>query len=201
MVSFANPAAARVLGAAAASLTGKPVHDLLHGSAPPNRQCGQDCALRRATKNHTPASGKTPSFGQTDFVPGRVFPHAHSRPGPLFGFSAELPDISQRYTLDRLKDEFISTVSHELRTPLTSIRGALGCSRRGFWARSTIRQPTCSASPHQFGSPGPPDQRHSRPGTDPERARATAFRNVQLAEIVGQAIDGMAPVAEAPECS
>ena len=35
-------------------------------------------------------------------------------------------DISQRYALDRLKDEFVSTVSHELRTPLTSIHGALG---------------------------------------------------------------------------
>ncbi|WP_017299593.1 ATP-binding protein [Nodosilinea nodulosa] len=35
-------------------------------------------------------------------------------------------DISDRYKVDRLKDEFISIVSHELRTPLTAIRGALG---------------------------------------------------------------------------
>ena len=41
-------------------------------------------------------------------------------------------DISQRYALDRLKDEFISTVSHELRTPLTSIRGALGLLSSGI---------------------------------------------------------------------
>jgi PAS domain-containing protein len=34
MVSFANPAAARLLGAPAANLTGKSVHELLHGSAP-----------------------------------------------------------------------------------------------------------------------------------------------------------------------
>ena len=41
-------------------------------------------------------------------------------------------DISQRYALDRMKDEFVSTVSHELRTPLTSIRGALGLLSTGL---------------------------------------------------------------------
>ena len=35
-------------------------------------------------------------------------------------------DISDRYQLEQLKDQFISTVSHELRTPLTSIRGSIG---------------------------------------------------------------------------
>lgn len=36
-----------------------------------------------------------------------------------------LLDISERYKINRMKDEFISIVTHELRTPLTSIRGAL----------------------------------------------------------------------------
>ncbi|MGF1569885.1 MAG: ATP-binding protein [Nodosilinea sp.] len=40
-------------------------------------------------------------------------------------------DISERYKVDRLKNEFISIVSHELRTPLTSIRGALGILESG----------------------------------------------------------------------
>ena len=34
-------------------------------------------------------------------------------------------DITERYAIARMKDEFISVVSHELRTPLTSIHGAL----------------------------------------------------------------------------
>lgn len=37
-----------------------------------------------------------------------------------------LRDITERYRIERIKNEFISTVSHELRTPLTAIRGVLG---------------------------------------------------------------------------
>ena len=40
--------------------------------------------------------------------------------------------LTQRASLDHIKDEFISTVSHELRTPLTSIRGALGLLSAGL---------------------------------------------------------------------
>ncbi|OLP19073.1 hypothetical protein BST81_07630 [Leptolyngbya sp. 'hensonii'] len=40
-------------------------------------------------------------------------------------------DITERQSIDRMKDEFISVVSHELRTPLTSIRGALGLIATG----------------------------------------------------------------------
>ena len=52
--------------------------------------------------------------------------------GRFSGSVLSFRDISQRYALDRLKDEFISTVSHELRTPLTSIRGALGLLSSGI---------------------------------------------------------------------
>jgi PAS domain S-box-containing protein len=40
-------------------------------------------------------------------------------------------DLSQRFEIDRIRNEFISTVSHELRTPLTSIRGSLGLLQAG----------------------------------------------------------------------
>lgn len=35
-------------------------------------------------------------------------------------------DISERKSVEGMKNQFVSTVSHELRTPLTSMRGALG---------------------------------------------------------------------------
>jgi signal transduction histidine kinase len=43
-------------------------------------------------------------------------------------------DITERYGIERIKDEFISVVSHELRTPLTAIRGSLGLLNSGFYA-------------------------------------------------------------------
>jgi PAS domain S-box-containing protein len=127
LVSFANPAAARLLGAPASSLTGKPVHALLHGNAPSGTQCGEDCMLHSAIGRPTAASGEDSIFR----IDGSAFP-VDDALTPILdndrysGSVLSFRDISQRNALDRLKNEFISTVSHELRTPLTSIRGALG---------------------------------------------------------------------------
>lgn len=49
---------------------------------------------------------------------------------PLY-LIAQILDVSHRYKVDRMKDEFISIVSHELRTPLTAIRGSLGILETG----------------------------------------------------------------------
>ena len=67
---------------------------------------------------------------------GGVFADADSlEQGRFSGSVLSFRDISQRFALDRMKDEFVSTVSHELRTPLTSIRGALGLLSAGHsWA-------------------------------------------------------------------
>jgi len=51
---------------------------------------------------------------------------------PLY-FIAQVQDISDRYQVEQMKDEFVSIVSHELRTPLTSIRGALGILKSGVF--------------------------------------------------------------------
>lgn len=40
-------------------------------------------------------------------------------------------DITDRVTIEQMKDEFVSMVSHELRTPLTAIRGSLGLVSAG----------------------------------------------------------------------
>lgn len=49
-----------------------------------------------------------------------------NRDGTVMGFLGIGYDLTERLSLERAKEEFISTVSHELRTPLTSIVGSLG---------------------------------------------------------------------------
>ncbi len=199
MVSFANPAAGRLLGAPSAGLTGKPVHHLLHGSAPAGQQCGPDCALRRATERHVAAAGEDKVFRSdgsplpTEYFFTPILDH-----GRFSGSVLSFRDISQRYALDRLKDEFISTVSHELRTPLTSIRGALGLLSSGILGElnekaSNLLRIAASNSDRLV--------RLINDILDLERIQSgrspITFRPVPLSQVVHQAIDGMQPVAEA----
>ncbi|MGP8173925.1 MAG: PAS domain S-box protein [Terracidiphilus sp.] len=199
LVSFANPAAARLLGAAATNLTGKSVHELMHGFAAPNQQCGEDCALRRSTGHQMTASGEETIFraGGTSFPAEYALTPILDR-GRFSGSVLSFRDISQRYALDRLKDEFISTVSHELRTPLTSIRGALGLLSSGILgemndkAANLLRIALTNSDRLVRLINDILDLERVQSGREP-----LAFRSVQLAEIVRQAIDGMQPVAEA----
>ncbi|MFQ4135208.1 ATP-binding protein [Nodosilinea sp. PGN35] len=63
--------------------------------------------------------------GQTCYEEARIIPVTQDE------VLVVVRDISDRYQIDRLKDEFISIISHELRTPLTAIRGALGILESG----------------------------------------------------------------------
>jgi PAS domain S-box-containing protein len=199
LVSFANPAAARLLGAQASTLTGRQVDELLHGLAPADRKCGDDCPLRRSSANHKAAAGECTIFR----ADGNAFPAEYVLTpildqGRFSGSVLSFRDISQRYALDRLKDEFISTVSHELRTPLTSIRGALGLLSSGILgkvndkAANLLRIALTNSDRLVRLINDILDLERIQSGKEP-----LAFRPVQLAEIVRQAIDGMAPVADA----
>lgn len=55
-----------------------------------------------------------------------------SRKDPIY-FIAQIQDISDRYAIEQMKNEFISIVSHELRTPLTAIHGSLGILESGLY--------------------------------------------------------------------
>ena len=197
-VSFANPAAARLLGTDAASIVGKPVHELLHGFAPPNRSCSDDCQLLRAAGRQKSHSGEDTIFR----ADGNSFPAEYvltpiSHQGRFSGSVLSFRDITQRYALDRLKDEFISTVSHELRTPLTSIRGALGLLSSGILGQVNEK----SANLLRIALTNSDrlvrlindilDLERIQSGKEP-----LAFRPIQLANIVRQGIEGMQPVAE-----
>lgn len=50
--------------------------------------------------------------------------------GNMLAGIATFHDISERYELERKKDEFICLASHELRTPLTSLKGNLQLTER-----------------------------------------------------------------------
>jgi PAS domain S-box-containing protein len=198
-VTFANSAAARLLGAPPDTLTGQPMHELLHGSAPPDRQCGRDCELRIVVTQASSTSGEENLFR----ADGSSFPAEYALTpirgrGRFSGSVLSFRDISQRYALDRLKDEFISTVSHELRTPLTSIRGALGLLTSGILgdvnekASNLLRIALTNSDRLVRLINDILDLERIQSGREP-----LAFRPVQLADIVKQAIDDMQPMADA----
>ena len=199
LISFANPAAARLLGATAANLTGKPVHELLHGWSTLSRPCGEDCPLQRATGHQMSAAGEDTVYrSDGSSFPAEYFLTPILDQGRSSGSVLSFRDISQRYALDRLKDEFISTVSHELRTPLTSIRGALGLLSSGILgevndkAANLLRIALTNSDRLVRLINDILDLERIQNGREP-----LAFREIQLAEIVRQAIDGMQPVADA----
>jgi PAS domain S-box-containing protein len=199
MVSFANPAATRLLGDSASSLTGKPVHDLLHGSAPASRQCAEDCALLRATGKQSAAAGEDTIFrADGSFFPAEYALTPILDQGRFSGSVLSFRDISQRTALDRLKDEFISTVSHELRTPLTSIRGALGLLSSGILgevnekAANLLRIALTNSDRLVRLINDILDLERIQSGREP-----LTFRPVELSGIIHQAIGDMQPVADA----
>ena len=199
IVSFANPAAARLLGAPASRLTGKPIHDLLHGSASELRRCGDDCPLRHATERQVACAGEETIYrANGTSLPAEYFFTPIMDQGRFSGSVLSFRDISQRYALDRLKDEFISTVSHELRTPLTSIRGALGLLSSGILgnindkAANLLRIAVTNSDRLVRLINDILDLERVQSGKEP-----ITFRPLQLRDIVRQAIDGMQPVADA----
>lgn len=198
-VSFANPAAARLLGASAPSLIGKPVHVLLHGSAPSASQCGDNCALLSAIGRPTASSGEDTIFrNDASSFPVEYALIPISDQERVSASVLSFRDISHRSALDRLKNEFISTVSHELRTPLTSIRGALGLLSLDI--QSQINEKTANLLRIALANSDRLmslindilDLERLQSGLEP-----LAFQPVQLIQIVRQAIDGIRPVADA----
>jgi signal transduction histidine kinase len=118
--------------------------------------------------------------------------------GRLTGSVLSFRDISQRYALDRLKDEFISTVSHELRTPLTAIRGALGLLSHGTLVELNDKAANLLRIAH---SNSERLLRLINDILDLERMQSgrerLVFRKVQLAQVVRLAIESITPVADA----
>ncbi|MGH3368616.1 MAG: sensor histidine kinase, partial [Nocardioidaceae bacterium] len=134
-VTFANRAAAGLLGRGADELAGQVLHDmaLLRGAdgdpvsdaADPVTGALSDAMVRTMTDGtYQRADGVAlpveltvaPVHGEDDITRAVLM----------------FRDVTERRAVDRMKDEFVSVVSHELRTPLTSVRGALGLLAGGL---------------------------------------------------------------------
>lgn len=198
LVRFANPAATRLLGAPVTSLIGKPVHELVHGAAPASKKCGPDCTLLIASAGRVPSTGEDTIYRANGIgFPAEYFLNPIIDQGRYSGSVLSFRDISQRYALDRLKDEFVSTVSHELRTPLTSIRGALGLLSSGILGEITdkatnlLRIALTNSDRLVRLINDILDLERAQSGREP-----LVFRPVQMADLVKQAMDGMQLVAE-----
>jgi len=134
-LTFANPAAAALLGRAPDELVGRSFHDVTqpHDADGEPISTALDPVVGALADGHTRAvtDGTYRRADGTDFsVELTVAPvrGAEEVTGAVLMFR----DVTERRAVDRMKDEFVSVVSHELRTPLTSLRGALGLLQGGL---------------------------------------------------------------------
>lgn len=196
---LANPAGAHMLNAEESQLVGRLVHEIVHESRQDGEECGPNCRILRSLAAEDAKHGEETFFRHD----GTSFPVEFAatpviEEERMIGMVISFRDISQRHALERMKDEFISTVSHELRTPLTSIRGALGLLSAGV-----IGSMNEKASNLLRIAVNNTDRlvRLINDILDLERMESGRaplhFRSCDLAELVRQAIETMAPMSDA----
>lgn len=125
-ITFANNAAARLLGLRRVEMLGRRADDLFRMEViedAPRPAEAESGSVFQLTGRHHRADG---SVFESELVSAPIVEQ-----DTVVGSVVVFRDVSERHAVDRMKDEFISMVSHELRTPLTSIRGALGLLESG----------------------------------------------------------------------
>lgn len=134
-ITFANPAAAKMLGYEVEELIGEWMHTCLHHSrADDTPYLLSESPIFSTLREGTMQFQTNDRFGRRD---GTSFPVEYvSSPiweqDQIVGAVIIFKDITARQQVEQMKDEFVSIVSHELRTPLTSIRSTLGLLASGW---------------------------------------------------------------------
>jgi PAS domain S-box-containing protein len=124
LIRIVNPATLELLGYREEELIGRSLTTLFAEGAPSSSTaCSWQISALEGTLRNVEAIYRAKD--------GRHIPMLfssaamHSDNGRIQGIVCIAQDITERKSVERLKDEFISTVTHELRTPLTTINESL----------------------------------------------------------------------------
>jgi PAS domain S-box-containing protein len=140
VVTFINPAAARVLGYPPHELIGREAHAAFHGVQSDGTAFPvSTCYVTEAIRHQQTTSAEEDLYRRADglSVPVEVTATPLVDDDRAIGAVVVFRDVTQRRDVDRMKSEFVSMVSHELRTPLTAIRGSLGLLAGGALGKLT----------------------------------------------------------------
>lgn len=134
-ITFANPAAAKMLGYEVDELIGEWAHTCLHLSQADGTpyllsESPIFVTLRDGTVQHRTGdrfNRRDGTWLTVEYVSSPI-----QEQGGIVGAVVIFKDVTARQLVEQMKDEFVSIVSHELRTPLTSIRSTLGLLASGW---------------------------------------------------------------------
>jgi PAS domain S-box-containing protein len=134
-MTFANPAAARMLACNVEDLMGLTMEDILvfnflREQGTPGWEPFSTATQKQSACEVGVIEGIFRRRDGSQFPVDYVYNSIYEQGVPLGGVLT-FKDITERKAIERMKNEFISVVSHELRTPLTSMRGALGLLSTG----------------------------------------------------------------------
>ncbi|MFQ5577876.1 MAG: ATP-binding protein [Anaerolineae bacterium] len=144
LITFANPAAKRLLNRDEGALVGLPINEAFKDFEPQGCQevLDQLGSLQEQLENNQAGPDDRRhvilQMGQT-MIDARLSV-AFNAAQHATGVVAVLRDITKEFQTDKAKSEFVSMVSHELRTPMTSIKGYTTLLRQGMVGSLAAKQ-------------------------------------------------------------
>jgi PAS domain S-box-containing protein len=120
-----NPAAEALFGRPRGEVLGKSVIDLVFPVEAHNAGREFAAKLLAGRKSDTGLLRTTAHDGRTIVTEWHVSPLCDNL-GAVIGFAAAVREVTERYDLGRLKNEFIASLGRALHEPLAALRGVLG---------------------------------------------------------------------------